>query len=130
MNDDPWMAVSGIALTSFYALSLLIYCCLRNRQIYINICSPLHRDILQVTSSPMQSLTGAISYVLESKEASLLLQKFSVLRRQPGILEGNYHSRVDSSANGMTNCAAVVAVVMSSSVLGVNILSKQAIFNL
>ena len=33
---------------------------------------------------------------------------FCPYRRQPGILVSNYHTRVESSANGMTNCAAVV----------------------
>ena len=48
-----------------------------------------------------------------------------LLRRQPGILESKYHTRVESSANGMTNCAAVVAVVMATSFLGVTVWSKR-----
>ena len=31
-----------------------------------------------------------------------------VLRRQPGILESYNQTKVESAANGMTNCAAVV----------------------
>ena len=31
MNEDPWFFVLGFASTAFYALSLAVYRCLRNR---------------------------------------------------------------------------------------------------
>ena len=49
----------------------------------------------------------------------------SVFRRQPGIVEGSHHTRVESSANGMTNSASVIAVVMATSFLVVAVWSKK-----
>ena len=33
MNEDPWFFVLGFASTALYALSLALYCCLRNRSL-------------------------------------------------------------------------------------------------
>ena len=52
-----------------------------------------------------------------------------MFRRQPGILVNNYHTRVESTANGMTNCAAAIAFVMATSFLVVTVWAKKVAFH-